>query len=63
MDFTASNHGSIILLTPKTEAAHAWVNENLQVEGWQTLGSSIAIEPRYFGDIVEGIRHDGLTIQ
>lgn len=62
MDFTATNHGSIILLTPVTDEANTWVNEHLQVEGWQTLGTSIAIEPRYFDDIVEGIRNDGLTI-
>lgn len=62
MGFTASNHGGIILLTPKTEAALAWAGEHLQVESWQTLGQSIAIEPRYFTDISEGVQDDGLTI-
>lgn len=61
MDFTASNHGSIILLTPLTAEANTWVDEHLP-EDVQTLGRSIAIEPRYFDDIVEGIRADGLSI-
>lgn len=49
-DFTADNHGSIILLTPYTAAAREWCDENLP-EDCQRLGNAYAIEHRYFGPI------------
>lgn len=61
-DFDVHNHGSIALLFPMTEAAHDWVAENLP-EDIMTLGAGIAIEPRYLGDILEGIVNAGLSVQ
>lgn len=60
-DFTVSNHGSIYLLTPKTEAAHAWRADHLP-DDVLSLGQGLCIEHRYIGDIVLGINADGLTI-
>jgi hypothetical protein len=60
-DFSTMYHGSIIVLTPQTDAAGAWVAENLP-EDAQTWGRGTAIDARYFEPIYHGITADGLTI-
>jgi hypothetical protein len=55
--------GSLILLIPTNNASFKWVSENLQTESWQNDGFSIAIEPRYFSSIMDGIIEDGFTIK
>ena len=60
-DFHIADHGSIVLLEPRTDAAREWVEENLPEEA-QTFGHAIVIEPRYVESIVNGILADGLTI-
>lgn len=60
-DFTTANHGTIVMLTPCTPDARDWVDENLPADVL-TLGEAIAIEPRYFNDIAEGIIADGLVL-
>ena len=59
-DFLATNHGTIITLTPLTEAGREWAFENLSDDC--TLGRSYAIEPRYFDPIADGIAAAGLTL-
>lgn len=60
-DFMATHHGSIVTLCPMTQAAHDWVAQNLP-EDAQRLGRSIAIEPRYWPPIAEGITEASLTV-
>lgn len=60
MDFECTNHGSIVAMAPITPAARDWCLENLSSEVMM-LGNFYAIEPRYFGAIVEGFTDDGLT--
>lgn len=60
MDFRYTNHGSVCLLEPVTEAARKWVVERIMPEA-QWFGRSIAIEPRYVSPILAGIHDDGLT--
>lgn len=63
MDFYFANHGSVTLLTPLTDAAQEWVDENLPpLESWQMFGNAIAIEPRNARDILQGLQGDGLTV-
>lgn len=60
-DFYAVNHGSVITLTPQTKAARDWCREHIPDDAlW--WGGGVAIEPRYFPDIADGIDADGLTI-
>lgn len=61
-DFTAINEGSIVLLIPHTEEARTWVENNLALEDWQNT-QRVAIEPRYYSDIQEGIIGEGMTIE
>lgn len=61
VDFTVSGGGTIYLLHPNTLKAQVWVNEHLP-EDRQTFGNAVAVEHRYIGDVVDGIRSDGLTV-
>ena len=54
--------GSIVLLTPLTDAACEWVQEHLP-EDAPKLGASYAIEWRYAPDIVDGFCKEGLTVR
>jgi hypothetical protein len=60
-DFIFVSHGSLILLTPMSEAGKGWVAEHLP-EDRQRWGRGIAIEPRYWEPIYLGIQEDGLTV-
>jgi hypothetical protein len=60
-DFSYSDEGSIVLLTPITAAANDWVQEHLPGDAMR-FGHSIVIEHRYADDILNGIVNDGLLI-
>jgi hypothetical protein len=61
-DFTLYNHGSIVVLTPMTEAARSWMQDNIDVENAQMWGKGVVVEPRYVGSILDGLTVDGLTV-
>lgn len=60
-DFNFTNHGSVCLLTPLTPAGTSWASEHLP-EDAPRFGGGIAIEPRYAGQIIEGILNDGMEV-
>lgn len=61
-DFVCADHGSIVTLTPMTDAAKAWVAEHLP-EDAQRFGRSVCIERRYWPDIYAGITEEaGLSV-
>lgn len=62
MDFEFQNHGSVCMLRPITDAAKEWVDANLELEGWQWMGPSFAVEPRCADALIDGIIGDGLTV-
>lgn len=62
MDFSYTNHGSVITLTPLTDEGRAWCNEHLPVDAQRWGRGGYVIEPRYFAAIHEGISNDGLSI-
>jgi len=47
-------------LTPVSEEAKQWIDDNVASEPWQWLGRSLVIENRYLADIIEGMVNDGL---
>lgn len=61
MDFSVSNHGSILLLHPRSEAAKSWVEDNLPEDRQEWCGA-VVVEPRYLDNIARGIVDDGLSI-
>lgn len=60
-DFYFTNSGTIITLVPQTDKARQWINDNLQLQGWQDP-DRVPIETRMFEDIHAGIINDSLTI-
>lgn len=61
VDFTVVGGGSVFLLTPLTDDAKNWSDEHIDPEA-QKLGNGIAVEHRYIGELVDGIRAEGFTI-
>jgi hypothetical protein len=61
MDVQFENHGSIWLARPLTNAGLAWVEDNIPDDA-QWFARAIVVEPRYVGDIVEGMQADGLEV-
>jgi hypothetical protein len=63
-DFSVSvDAGSIFLLTPHSESALDWIEQNIGRDtGYQPWWPALVIERRYIADILEGIRNDGLVI-
>ena len=59
-DFSITDHGSVTILYPHTDAARGWIAENIDDAslGWGTGG--IVVEPRYVADIVAGMEEAGL---
>lgn len=51
---------TVYLLTPKTEAAKCWLDENVASEAWQWLGDGLGIEHRYIEGVWQGIVDAGL---
>lgn len=60
LDFIATDHGSIIMLAPQSQAADDWLADNIGDDALY-MGDALAVEPRYFGDIAAGIIADGLS--
>ena len=62
-DVFIENHGSVALFTPMTPDAHRWIEEHVEVEPWQRIGGSIACEPRFLDQLVEGMQESGLVVK
>jgi hypothetical protein len=63
IDFSVVNHGSVVLVTPQSRKAKKFVNEQIVLDGWQWLGDSFAVEPRFVGNLLDGIIQEGMTVQ
>lgn len=62
-DFLLRDHGSIVLLTPCSDAAREWIDEHIgQDNGYQPYFPTVVVEHRYIADIVERIQNDGLAV-
>lgn len=60
-DFHFFDHGSIVILKPVSALAQDWVDEHIGDDA-QFFGGGVVIEPRYAGDILDGVVADDLTI-
>lgn len=63
IDVAVSNHGSVFLFALLSEQARDWVSENVQAEGWQFFGGSLAVEPRMAFDLAQGMINAGLEVE
>lgn len=60
-DIRVCDHGSVILVTPVTDAASAWIEEHTASDA-QFFGPALVVEPRYLDDLVRGMQDDGLVV-
>ncbi len=52
------------ILQPETNAARAWIEENIgQDNGYQPYWPTVVCEGRYVTDILEGMANDGLDVE
>lgn len=62
-DVTVSGGGTIYLFHLESDTARDWVDDQVQLEGWQWLGRAFAVEHRYVGALIEGMLADGLRVE
>ncbi len=62
VDVSVRDEGYVVIVTPQTDAAKAWVEENVETSGWQWLGGGFAVEPRMLDNLLAGMEEDGLEI-
>ena len=58
INFTVSDEGTVVFITPVSDVARQWVDENLSIEPWMWMGSGFAIEHRYADDILEAMNEE-----
>ena len=63
MDVRVIDHGSVVMVAPLTAEARRFAEENVALESWQWLGDAFAVEPRYVGDLVDGMEAEGLEVE
>lgn len=54
--------GSICLVTPVSDFAKEWVDENVHIEGWQWLGPSFGVDPRFLDGLLSDMICAGLEV-
>jgi hypothetical protein len=59
-DFSVTDHGTLVAISPLTDTAREWIDENVVSEGWQWMGGSLFVEHRYAEDLVSGMVDAGL---
>ena len=63
-DLFIRNEGKIFLLIPGSRAGHAWVDNNVAVNGErQTEDEPIVVEPRYINTIIRNAQANGLEVR
>ena len=63
LDVSIENHGSIFLFRILTPAAQKFVDEHLQLEGWEWMGNGVAVEHRFAEDLaIRMMDEHGLTV-
>jgi hypothetical protein len=62
-DIEFQDEGTVTLIIPLSPAGKSWLDENVESEDWQYLGSNLAIDTRVVGVILAGASHDGLFVQ
>lgn len=61
-DFSVTNHGSVVSFAPLTDAAQAFLDNDVAAEPWQYLGSALVVGHRYAEPMIIGITEAGLAV-
>lgn len=62
-DVELSDFGSIVVLTPKTDAGRDWILRHVDTKEAQPWGDGIACERDYGLEIVLGMVEDGIEVE
>jgi hypothetical protein len=62
IDVQVENHGSLMLFQPLTETARTWITDNVGDEVTFFCGA-LVVEPRYAGNLFDGMVNDGLEVR
>ena len=63
VDVEVYNDGSTFVFKPLTDAAKAWVKENVSLESWQKwAGDSFVVEHRFAENVARGMLEAGLVV-
>jgi hypothetical protein len=55
-------HGSVVLVRPRTDDAHAWLERHTPDDAtW--FGGALVVEPRYLADLIDGLAADLTTTE
>jgi len=58
VNFMVTDEGTVVFITPISETARQWVDENLSLEAWQYLGDGFGIEHRYADEIIRAMAEE-----
>jgi hypothetical protein len=61
MDIRITDHGSLVLFTPVTQTAEAWIAAHVD-SGAQWWGRGVAVDHRLARDLAQGMAEDGLIL-
>ena len=48
-------------VTPKTDRAKTWIDENVVTEAWQWMGNTLVVDHHYIEKLELGMLDSGLT--
>lgn len=61
-DIQVANEGSVVGFSTYTFAAAQWFAQNVASEGWQWMGGTLWVDPRFAADIIEGAQAAGFAV-
>lgn len=61
-DVKVTAGGSQYMVQPVSKLAKSWVDRNVQLEDWQWIGPSFAVDQHYVEGLVAGMQADGLNV-
>lgn len=61
-DIWVNNQGSIVLLTPVSDAANEWIEDHIPDDAMY-FGTALVVEHRYADDVIDGMMGDGLIVE
>lgn len=61
-DIRIEEQGDLFMVTPLTLIAWGWLDNNIDVQGWQQVGESLACSESLVLDILQWAKEDGMVI-
>jgi hypothetical protein len=55
------DQGTLVGFSPRTEEAKQWFADNVASEGWQWMGSTLWVDHRMAGPLIDGLAGEGLV--